>query len=83
MADQVPTYQLYGETGKNVGEFWLHCETIAVRSGAYRWRIRPHRHAQFFQILHISHGTTQVELPSGSHTIKAPCVLTMPAGASS
>lgn len=81
MTRGVPTYQLYGETGDNVGEFWVHCETIAIRSGVHRWRIRPHRHERFFQILHITHGTTQVDLSTGAQQVRAPCILTMPAGA--
>jgi AraC family transcriptional activator of pobA len=80
MAREVPTYQLYGERGANVSEFWLHCETIAVRSAVHRWRIRPHRHAKFFQILHINHGTAEIEADGETIALRGPCAILMPAG---
>jgi AraC family transcriptional activator of pobA len=74
----VPTYALYGETNENLHEQWLHCESIAARSALFNWRIAPHRHPRFFQILHLKRGAAEVSLAAGSRTAVPPCVITVP-----
>lgn len=73
-----PTYRLYGEDAAETPEFWLHCETIRVRSSRYRWEIRPHRHDDFFQILYLDAGGCQALLGMQEIAVTAPAVLTVP-----
>lgn len=75
---QTPTYRLYGERTAETPGFWLHCETIRVRSSRYRWEIRPHRHDDFFQILYLDAGGCQALLGTQEITVTPPAVLTVP-----
>ena len=60
--DAVPTFKLYG-----AGLDWpiadlLHCETISARSRVFHWEIRPHRHADLYQLLYLHRGEAQIEV---------------------
>ena len=78
----VPTYDLYGEGRRKRHDFWIHCETIASRSSAYRWEIRPHRHDSFFQLLYIRNGSGDATIALESVTLSPPCIVMMPPGVS-
>ena len=74
----LPTYALYGETGRTQATEALHCERIAERSQRHDWEIMPHRHASLFQILHIQHGSAQAWLDTCSQRLDGPGVLLVP-----
>ena len=76
----VPTYDLYGEKRPQEADFWVHCETIAARSSAYRWEIRPHRHDSFFQFLYIRNGSGDADVAGERILLTPPCVVLMPPG---
>lgn len=77
----VPTYALYGEIDSNRQHDWLHWETIQSRSRLHDYRIAPHRHEQFFQVLHLSSGKAAMTLDGDSHTLLPDSVAVVPAGA--
>jgi AraC family transcriptional activator of pobA len=76
--EPIPTYALYGESEQIHLDHWLHCETIAVRSARFDWRIKPHRHRAFFQILHISGGSGAAALEDGEAPLVPPVAVTIP-----
>jgi len=76
----IPTYALYGEHGYDTtGLDWLHWETVLSRSSLYGFRIAPHRHEQFFQILHLAGGTAEVTIDNTLTSITPPAIVVMPA----
>lgn len=80
----VPVYDLYGEPrragGRQWPEFELHCEEIRDRSRLHGWEIRPHRHAQYFQILYIASGIAELSRGDKHDALPVPCLLIVPAG---
>ncbi|HEY1180701.1 MAG TPA: helix-turn-helix domain-containing protein, partial [Rhodocyclaceae bacterium] len=73
----IPVYALYGE--QVATQDWLHWETIQSRSRLYGYRIEPHRHEQFFQVLHVTHGWAGVTLDDGQFEIRRGGVVAVPA----
>lgn len=78
-APAIPTYKLYGESADWPTPELVHCETIAARSSLHDWTIRPHRHADLFQLLYCRQGTVQLALDGTKGTAEGPCLLTVPA----
>ncbi len=76
--ESVPTYALYGESEQTHLNHWVHCESIAARSARFNWEIRPHRHRDFFQILHISRGSGAAALEDGAAPLLPPVAVTIP-----
>jgi AraC family transcriptional activator of pobA len=76
--ESVPTYALYGESEQTHLDHWLHCESIAARSARFDWEIRPHRHRDFFQILHISRGGGAAMLEDVAAPLVPPVAVTVP-----
>ncbi|CAM4009724.1 HTH-type transcriptional activator RhaS [Pseudomonas reidholzensis] len=58
----VPLFQLYGENQAWPGTDLLHCESIPARSRLHHWEIKPHRHADLFQLLYVQRGQALVEI---------------------
>ncbi|HWV95571.1 MAG TPA: helix-turn-helix domain-containing protein [Xanthobacteraceae bacterium] len=75
----IPTYALYGEQGYDSSPDWLHWETLLSRSRLYGFRIAPHRHEQFFQILHLTGGKAQVTMDNTLTALGPPAVIAIPA----
>ena len=73
----VPTYALYGE--RQSRQDWLHWETIQARSRLHDYRIAPHRHDQFVQVLHLTGGSGDVWIEGVRHSLEAPCMVVVPA----
>jgi len=76
--EAVPTYALYGEGDETFFGQWLHCESISERSSRFDWEIRPHRHQDFFQILHICRGNGNAGLEGLSTRLDPPVAVTVP-----
>jgi AraC family transcriptional activator of pobA len=76
---QLPNYALYGEADRSLDFGWLHCESVAERSGLYDWEIQPHRHDALFQILHIRQGHVKLTSEGQRRELLGPCVVTVPA----
>lgn len=75
----IPTYALYGEQGYDASHDWLHWETLLSRSRLHGFCIAPHRHEQFFQILHLTGGTAEVTVDNAVSNIAPPAVIVIPA----
>lgn len=78
----IPNYRLYQEKTDESADFWLHCETLSVRSGLHNWEIAVHRHSALFQIFWVSEGKGML-IGGGreDRPFAAPCVLFIPPGA--
>jgi len=56
IAADIPVFKLYGEALAWPTPDLLHCESIAQRSSLHHWEIKPHRHADLFQLLYVQAG---------------------------
>ncbi|MCT7374962.1 helix-turn-helix domain-containing protein [Chelativorans salis] len=80
-ARQVPNYRLYREKTGESEDFWLHSETLPVRSRLHNWEISLHRHEALFQMFVLEAG--EGELLSGAKRtpFAAPSAIYVPPGA--
>lgn len=78
--ERIPTYALYGETDSDRRQDWLHWETIQARSRLHDYRIAPHRHEQFFQLLHLTAGQGEVTLDGDRFELPPESVVVVSAG---
>lgn len=58
----IPVFKLYGENLAWPTPDLLHCESIPKRSSLHHWEIKPHRHADLFQLLYVQRGRAAVEV---------------------
>ena len=77
--NRVPTYALYGELDGAARQDWLHWETIQSRSRLHDYRIAPHRHERFFQIVSLTAGRGHVTLDGAGFDLEPPAVVVVPA----
>lgn len=75
----IPSYALYGEAESDRQQDWLHWETIQARSRLHDYRIAPHRHEQFFQVLHLTGGRARVTIDGDVSELRPPAVVVLPA----
>ena len=74
----VPVFKLYGESQAWPTPDLLHCESIPKRSSLYHWEIKPHRHADLFQLLYVQHGQATVEVEGRRSRIVEPSIQVTP-----
>ncbi|MFJ4372637.1 helix-turn-helix domain-containing protein [Pseudomonas japonica] len=74
----VPIFKLYGESQAWPTPDLLHCESIPERSSLYHWEIKPHRHADLFQLLYVQGGQAVVEVEGRRSEIAAPAIQVTP-----
>ncbi len=74
----VPVFKLYGESQAWPTPDLLHCESIPERSSLYHWEIKPHRHADLFQLLHVQRGRAVVEVEGRRSEIGEPSIQVIP-----
>lgn len=77
--NSIPIYALYGEAEQDQSQDWLHWETVHARSRLHDFRIEPHRHEQFFQLLHLSGGSARVAIDGEITMVKPPALIAVPA----
>lgn len=58
----IPIFKLYGEDLEWPTPDLLHCESIPKRSSLHHWEIKPHQHADLFQLLYVQRGQAVVEV---------------------
>lgn len=75
----IPTYALYGEAETGRQHDWLHWETIQSRSRQHGYRIAPHRHEQFFQLLDITGGWAGVHIDGEAFDVQRRGIVVVPA----
>ncbi|MHC6225283.1 helix-turn-helix domain-containing protein [Pseudomonas sp. X10] len=74
----IPLFQLYGENQAWPGTDLLHCESIPARSRLHHWEIKPHRHAELFQLLYVQRGQARVEIEGQRSEIQEATIQVVP-----
>ncbi|WEA22702.1 helix-turn-helix domain-containing protein [Pseudomonas juntendi] len=74
----VPLFKLYGENQAWPGTDLLHCEPIPARSSLHHWEIKPHQHAELFQLLYVQRGQAQVEIEGTRTAISEAAIQVVP-----
>ncbi len=74
----VPVFKLYGESQAWPTPDLLHCESIPKRSSLHHWEIKPHRHADLFQLLYVQRGRAVVEVEGRRSEIGEPSIQVIP-----
>jgi len=74
----VPLFQLYGENQAWPGTDLLHCESIPARSRLHHWEIKPHQHAELFQLLYVQRGQAEVEIEGARSAIDEAAIQVVP-----
>lgn len=78
----IPNYRLYREKSDESADFWLHSETIPVRSRLHNWEIATHRHEALFQLFWVNAGDGElVDARGAARAFTAPCAIFVPPGA--
>ena len=77
---EIPRFFLYGEPPRDIGERFLHLESLDDRSRPANWNIRPHTHANLNHVFHISAGSGAMRADGQTLRFEAPCLLIVPAG---
>lgn len=75
----IPNYALYGDQAQPSWKNTFDFEWIPQRSRPYNWKIRPHQHDAFIQILYMTQGAVQALIDNAKVSIDAPCLLLIPA----
>lgn len=76
----VPSFYLYGEPQRSVGEGFVHVESLDDRSRPSEWTIRPHVHRDLNHIFLIADGGDAMRAEAAQVRFEAPCLLLIPAG---
>ncbi|HEY8594702.1 MAG TPA: helix-turn-helix domain-containing protein [Devosiaceae bacterium] len=76
--DGIPTYALYGELDSQAEVGWLHWETLLSRSRLHDFRIAPHRHEEFFQILLLTGGHAAASVDDLVRDLAPPALVIVP-----
>lgn len=79
-AGVIPSYALYGEEQAGLAPAFAHIETIAARSALHDWEIRPHRHADFVQVLLVHSGQVAITFDGREQAMAGPAAVIVPAG---
>lgn len=77
----VPNYRLYREETGEFGEFWLHSETLPLRSKLHNWEISLHRHEALLQVFLLTAGEGELLGESPPRAFSAPAALYIAPGA--
>lgn len=79
MQRSIPNYGLYGDQAVPGWSNSFNFEWIPERSAPYHWEIQPHLHEAFVQLLYLTQGTVKARFNNVNHTLRAPCLLLVPA----
>lgn len=75
----VPSFFLFGEAPRAVGDRFLHLEPLDDRTRPNNWNIRPHSHASLNHVFHIAEGSGEMRAEAQVLPFHAPCLLLVPA----
>ncbi|TDF80849.1 helix-turn-helix domain-containing protein [Pseudomonas sp. H9] len=75
---KIPVFKLYGESQAWPTPDLLHCESIPKRSSLHHWEIKPHRHADLFQLLYVRRGQAQIELEGRRSVVREAAIQVIP-----
>ncbi len=79
MTSVIPNYALYGETAQPSWQSTFDFEWIPARSRPHHWKIRPHKHDSFIQILYLTQGSGEALVDTVRWPLAAPCLVLVPA----
>jgi AraC family transcriptional activator of pobA len=74
----IPSFFLYGEAPRTVGDRFLHLEALDDRSRPSDWNIRAHSHANLHHVFFIARGGGEMRTEDGARPFSAPCLLVVP-----
>jgi AraC family transcriptional activator of pobA len=77
-ADQIPRFFLYGEPHRDVGDRFLHLESIDDRTRPENWNIRPHAHINLNHLFFIREGGGRMFADAATIAFEGPCLLSVP-----
>jgi len=75
----IPSFYLYGEPHRTVGDRFLHLEALDDRSRPSDWNIRPHSHLHLNHLFFIEQGGGEMQADAAVIAFHAPCLLLVPA----
>jgi AraC family transcriptional activator of pobA len=75
----IPTFYLYGEPHRTVGDGFVHAESLDDRSRPSEWTIKPHAHAELCHIFVIASGGGVMSADDRDIPFVAPCLMLVPA----
>lgn len=79
VAQEVPSFFLYGEPPRRVDHRFLHLEELDDRSRPNDWNIRVHAHRNLHHLLFIQTGAGKMSADDRHIRFKAPALLLVPA----
>lgn len=74
----IPVFKLYGENQAWPTPDLLHCESIPKRSSLHHWEIKPHRHADLYQLLYVQRGQALVEVEGRRQEVREAAIQVVP-----
>lgn len=74
----IPVFKLYGENQAWPTPDLLHCESIPKRSSLHHWEIKPHRHADLYQLLYVQRGQALVEVEGRHQEVREAAIQVVP-----
>lgn len=80
-ASRIPNYRLYRAKSDESEDFWLHSETLPLRSRLHNWEISLHRHEALFQIFVLEAGHGELLGRNERVSFAAPCAIYIAPGA--
>lgn len=79
MRRTIPNYALYGDQAAPGWVDSFNIEWIPQRSRPYNWKIRPHTHDAFIQILYLHSGAVEATVNDAKWSARSPCLVVIPA----
>jgi AraC family transcriptional activator of pobA len=76
--ERIPRFFLYGEPPREVGDRFLHLESIDDRTRPANWNIRPHAHANLSHVFCIASGGGRMRADTEALPFEGPCLLMVP-----
>lgn len=74
---RVPRYSLYGDAS-SAREWFVNVEPLDQRARALEWKIEPHTHPKFTQIVFVQQGRGEITLDGDTFGFTGPSVLVIP-----
>lgn len=74
---RVPRYSLYGDAGAS-RDWFVNVEPLDQRASALDWKIEPHTHPKFTQLVFVADGSGEMTLDGDTLSFSSPCVLVVP-----
>ena len=76
---EIPSFYLYGEPHRFVGDNFVHVEALDDRSRPSEWTIKPHSHVELCHIFLATSGGGRLRADGQEIDFTAPCLLFVPA----